>query len=85
MWSNIFSLSIKGLGKDTSQGSSLLVMMIVGGALMPLAQGALTDSYGIRASLSIVLLGYVYLAWYGFFAPKAKDSDDEEAAVAAAH
>jgi len=85
MWSNIFSLSIKGLGKDTSQGSSLLVMMIVGGALMPLAQGALTDIYGIRASLSIVLLGYVYLAWYGFLAPKAKDSDDEEAAVAAAH
>ena len=77
MWSNIFSLSIKGLGKDTSQGSSLLVMMIVGGALMPLAQGWLTDSYGIRASLGIVLLGYVYLVWYGFFAPKAKETTEE--------
>ncbi len=75
MWSNIFSLSIQGLGKDTSQGSSLLVMMIVGGALMPLGQGWLTDHYGIRASLGIVLFGYVYLIWYGFFAPQAKGGD----------
>ncbi|MGB6223657.1 sugar MFS transporter [Haloferula sp.] len=85
MWSNIFSLSIKGLGKDTSQGSSLLVMMIVGGALMPLAQGWLTDSYGIRASLGIVLLGYVYLVWYGFFAPKAMDTEEDITPVAAGH
>ena len=77
MWSNIFSLSIKGLGKDTSQGSSLLVMMIVGGALMPLGQGFLTDNYGIRASLGIVLFGYLYLIWYGFFAPKAKEGSAE--------
>ncbi|MGJ8643194.1 MAG: sugar MFS transporter [Luteolibacter sp.] len=85
MWSNIFSLSIKGLGKDTSQGSSLLVMMIVGGALMPLGQGFLTDNYGIRASLGIVLFGYLYLIWYGFFAPKAKDTSDDDAPVAAGH
>ena len=65
MWSNIFSLSIRGLGKDTSQGSSLLVMMIVGGALMPLIQGALMDKFGVRTSLSIVLVGYSYLAFYG--------------------
>lgn len=77
MWSNIFSLSIRGLGKDTSQGSSLLVMMIVGGALMPLAQGWLTDTYGIRASLGIVLLGYIYLIFFGFFAPKAKGSNGD--------
>lgn len=65
MWSNIFSLSIRGLGKDTSQGSSLLVMMIVGGAIMPLIQGALMDQFGVRTSLSIVLVGYSYLAFYG--------------------
>jgi len=66
MWSNIFSLSIRGLGKDTSQGSSLLVMMIVGGAIMPLIQGALMDKFGVRMSLGIVLVGYLYLAFYGF-------------------
>ncbi len=66
MWSNIFSLSIRGLGKDTSQGSSLLVMMIVGGAIMPLIQGALMDKFGVRMSLGIVLVGYLYLAFYGW-------------------
>ena len=65
MWSNIFSLSIRGLGKDTSQGSSLLVMMIVGGAIMPLIQGALMDRFGVRTSLGVVLVGYLYLAFYG--------------------
>jgi len=68
MWSNIFTLSIRGLGKDTAQGSSLLVMMIVGGAILPLIQGALTDSINIRFSLSIVLLGYIYLTYFGFIA-----------------
>ncbi len=71
MWSNIFTLSIRGLGKDTSQGSSLLVMMIVGGALMPLIQGKLMDHYGVRPSLAVVFLGYLYLMLFGFFAPKA--------------
>ncbi len=85
MWSNIFSLSIRGLGKDTSQGSSLLVMMIVGGAIMPLAQGWLTDTYGIRASLAIVLVGYLYLIFFGFFAPKAKGSEGAAVAPGGGH
>lgn len=73
MWSNIFSLSIRGLGKDTSQGSSLLVMMIVGGAIMPLIQGALMDAFGVRTSLSIVLVGYAYLAYFGFYGARADE------------
>ena len=77
MWSNIFALSIRGLGKDTSQGSSLLVMMIVGGAIMPLIQGALMDAYGVRTSLSIVLVGYLYLAYFGFVGSKIGRETDE--------
>jgi MFS transporter, FHS family, L-fucose permease len=73
MWSNIFSLSIRGLGKDTSQGSSLLVMMIVGGAVMPLIQGALMDAFGVRTSLSIVLVGYAYLVYFGFYGARADE------------
>ncbi len=73
MWSNIFSLSIRGLGKDTSQGSSLLVMMIVGGAIMPLIQGALMDAFGVRTSLSIVFVGYAYLVYFGFFGAHADE------------
>ena len=70
MWSNIFTLSIRGLGEDTSQGSSLLVMMIVGGAIMPAIQGAVMDSVGVRLSLSVVLLGYAYLVFFGFVGSK---------------
>ena len=79
MWSNIFTLSIRGLGSDTSQGSSLLVMMVVGGAIMPAIQGALMDvpSIGVRGSLAIVLLGYLYLALFGFFGANPGHAADE--------
>ncbi len=77
MWSNIFSLSIRGLGQDRSQGSSLLVMMIVGGALMPLVQGALMDSVGVCWSLGVVFVGYFYLTLFGFFGAKADEVDDD--------
>ncbi len=83
MWSNIFSLSIRGLGKDTSQGSALLVMMIVGGAVMPLIQGALMDAYGVRTSLSIVFVGYAYLVYFGFFGARADEATKDSVRSAA--
>ena len=70
MWSNIFTLSIRGLGEDTSQGSSLLVMMIVGGAVLPAIQGSMMDLMGVRLSLAIVLVSYLYLAFFGFIGSK---------------
>ena len=66
MWSNIFSLAIEGLGKHKSQASSLLVMAIVGGALLPPAQARLADVEGFPISFVIPLLAYVYIAYYGF-------------------
>lgn len=65
MWSNIFTLAIDGLGKYTSQGSSLLVMMILGGALLPPIQGMIADSYGVHISFVVPLFSYVYLLFYG--------------------
>lgn len=65
MWSNIFTLSIDGLGKYTSQGSSLLVMMILGGALIPVLQGAVADSAGLQISFLVPILCYVYILFYG--------------------
>ncbi|MDB6078406.1 MAG: Glucose/galactose transporter [Akkermansiaceae bacterium] len=88
MWSNIFTLSIRGLGAAKSQGSSLLVMMIVGGAVMPLIQGQLMDVYGVRYSLSVVLIGYAYLAYFGFFGSKNKQpltEDEADKAMVAGH
>lgn len=65
MWSNIFTLSIAGLGKHTSQGSSLLVMMIVGGAILPLAQGAIADVVGVHHSFILPIIAYLYIAFFG--------------------
>jgi FHS family L-fucose permease-like MFS transporter len=65
MWSNIFTLAIDGLGKYTSQGSSLLVMMILGGALLPPIQGMIADKYGVHISFVVPLFSYIYLLFYG--------------------
>lgn len=67
MWSNIFTLSIKKLGNNTSFGSSLLVMMIVGGAILPVIQGLVADipAVGVNYSFIVPLLGYLYLIFYG--------------------
>lgn len=66
MWSNIFTLAIDGLGKHTSQGSSLLVMMILGGAVLPLLMGVAADAYGVHMAYIIPLFSYLYIAFYGF-------------------
>ncbi len=66
MWSNIFTLAIDGLGKYTSQGSSLLVMMILGGAIIPLIQGATADKFGVQISFIVPIVSYIYLTYYGW-------------------
>jgi len=66
MWSNIFTLAIEGLGKFKSQGSSLLVMMILGGAIVPVFQGMAADSYGVHASFIVPVICYAYIAFYGW-------------------
>lgn len=65
MWSNIFTLSIAGLGKYTSQGSSLLVMMILGGAILPVIMGTVADHFGVHLSFIVPVFSYVYIAFYG--------------------
>lgn len=72
MWPCIFSLSIAGLGKYTTQASSLLIMMIFGGATFPLIQGYLSDhGLGIHFSYIVPLIGFLYLAWFGFAVKKS--------------
>jgi FHS family L-fucose permease-like MFS transporter len=67
MWSNIFTLAIDGLGKLTSQGSSILIMGILGGAVIPVAQGALADTIGIQHAFVLPALCYLYIIYYGFW------------------
>ncbi|TND08295.1 MAG: MFS transporter, FHS family, L-fucose permease [Bacteroidetes bacterium] len=81
MWSNIFTLSIAGLGKYSSQGSSLLVMMIVGGALVPLAVGSLADmeAVGLHKSILLAVICYAYLFFFGIYGYRAGKKGEEPA------
>ncbi|WP_243749150.1 sugar MFS transporter [Mucilaginibacter agri] len=67
MYSNIYTLAIAGLGKYTSQGSSLLVMAILGGAVIPVIQGAVADFAGIQKALFLPALCYVYIVYFGYY------------------
>lgn len=66
MWPSIFSLAIAGLGKYTSQGSAFLVMMILGGGIIPPLQGKLADIIGIHTSYFIPVLCFAFIAFYGW-------------------
>ncbi|WP_447940275.1 MFS transporter [Pseudoxanthomonas mexicana] len=70
MWPCIFALAITGLGDKTNQGSSLLIMMIMGGGFVSLAQGALADKVGIHYSFIIGVLCFAYLAYYAIAATR---------------
>ena len=66
MWPAIFALAITGLGKYTSQGSAFLIMMILGGGIIPPLQGKISDIIGIHQSYFIPVICFAYLAFYGF-------------------
>jgi FHS family L-fucose permease-like MFS transporter len=66
MWPCIFALAITGLGKYTTQGSSLLIMMILGGAIIPPIQGLIVDHYGAHISYIVPVFCFAYLAFYGW-------------------
>lgn len=64
MWPCIFSLSLAGLGKYTNQGSAFLIMMILGGGVVPLIQGALADFSSIHLSYWIPVVCFAILLFY---------------------
>ncbi|MCX8472634.1 MAG: MFS transporter [Sediminibacterium sp.] len=81
MWPAIFSLSIAGLGKYTTQGSAFLIMMILGGGIIPPIQGKLSDylqnlhqdveGYGIHHSYWIPVICFAYLFLFAYLVRKA--------------
>jgi len=66
MFPSIFTLGVEGLGPLTAKGSGLLVQAIVGGAIIPVAEGALADRIGIQHAFILPALCYIYIAYYGF-------------------
>ena len=72
MFPTIFSLGVAGLGEHTSQGSGILCLAIVGGALLPLLQGLLADTYGVQNAFALAIICYAYIAYYGLKGSKIK-------------
>ncbi len=75
MFPTIFSLAIQGLKHLTSQGSGILCLAIVGGAVLPLAQGALADQIGVQQAFILPLICYIYIAYYGLIGSKPRAID----------
>ena len=75
MFPTIFSLAISGLKEHTSQGSGILCLAIVGGALIPLLQGFLADTIGLQWSFALPIFCFAFIAWYGLVGshPQRKD------------
>jgi FHS family L-fucose permease-like MFS transporter len=78
MFPSIFTLGIGGLGKLTGEGSAVLCIAIVGGAIIPEIQGVLADTIGIHHAFIIPVLCYAYIAWFG---GAAREVGREEAAA----
>lgn len=68
MFPAIFTLGIEGLGARTPEGSGLLCMAIVGGAVIPLVTGALADRFGLHNALYLPAACYLYIAGFGLLA-----------------
>lgn len=89
LWPCVFTLAVAGLGKHTNQGSSLLIMMILGGALMPLVQGFVADKFvGIQSSYIVGVFCFAYMAFYAVRAKailKAQGIDYDHKASGGGH
>jgi len=64
IYAGIWPLSIRGLGRFTKTGSSLLIMGLSGNALMPLVYGAMADSFSLRAGYWVLIPCFAYLIWF---------------------
>ncbi len=66
MFPTIFTLAIRGLNEETEKASSLIIMSIVGGAIVPLIMGALADGIGLHMAFALPLICYLFIVFYGF-------------------
>lgn len=79
MFPTIFTLSIKGLGPLTGRGSGVLIMAIFGGALIPLLQAAVADSFGLTESFTVPLACYAYIWLFARWTGKASGNESSAA------
>ncbi|HSN61526.1 MAG TPA: MFS transporter [Ferruginibacter sp.] len=88
LWPCIFTIAVAGLGKHTNQGSSLLIMMIMGGGIVSWLQGVMADKIGIHYSYIVGVLCFAYLVFYALRAKsilKAQGIDFDKLGSGGAH
>ena len=72
MWGSIFNLAVEGLGKYTSIASGLFMVMVCGGGILPLIQGAVADGFGFIQSYWVLVLALAYILWFAIAGSKVK-------------
>ena len=70
MFPTIFSLGVAELGPVTGNGSGILNMAIVGGAILPVIQGAIADHVGLHHAFFLPVICYLYILFYGLSGSK---------------
>ena len=65
MWGAIFNLAVEGLGKYTSIASGLFMVMVCGGGILPLVQGAVVDHAGYMNSYWVLIAALAFILWFG--------------------
>jgi FHS family L-fucose permease-like MFS transporter len=72
MFASIFALATRGLGKDTNEASSFIIMAISGGFFIPLLFGVIADNFSLQTSLLVVVIPLLATSVYGFFFERIK-------------
>ena len=72
MWGAIFNLAVEGLGKYTAIASGLFMVMVCGGGILPLIQGAVADATTYLWSYIVVILGVSYILWFAVLGSRVK-------------
>ena len=70
MWGTIFNLAVEGLGKYTSIASGLFMVMVMGGGIVPLVQGAVADAAGYVNSYWVLVAALAYILWFALVGSK---------------
>ena len=74
MWGAIFNLAVEGLGKYTSIASGLFMVMVCGGGIVPLVQGAVADFAGYINSYWVLIAALLYILWFALAGSKVKEA-----------
>jgi len=75
MWGGIFNLAVEGLGKYTAAGSGIFMVMVMGGGIVPLLQGWVSDHFGYINSYWVMFACLAYLLWYALVGCKNVNKD----------